>query len=237
MLPSSRTPEGERNWCPVCRKKVKVTPSTPPGDAPCPYCGHLLWFLSGEPASFTLPADPPRLVWPKPAEWPRSKRKLSKEEEFELLVASALRILADGDHDRAIEMLSSAVRARPRDTCYRRLLETAELIKRHNSETQTVPDLQQWICSNRFSLNAVSEQEDLGQSMVDERGAQDNLSLQDGDAISSTRNRRHLRFSLRMLLLVLLIASIGMSWLAVRLLNSQELVNLIDNWLRQQGFR
>ena len=41
----TRTPEGEPNHCFVCRRDVVIEPSTEPGrDAPCPYCGHLLWF-------------------------------------------------------------------------------------------------------------------------------------------------------------------------------------------------
>jgi signal recognition particle subunit SRP54 len=48
MEPSSRTPEGEPNRCPVCGKAVRIDPSRPPGDAPCPHCGHLLWFGSPE---------------------------------------------------------------------------------------------------------------------------------------------------------------------------------------------
>src|SRR5436305_1437091 len=44
MKPSSRTPEGEPNRCPLCGNVVWVEPSNPPGDAPCPYCGQLLWF-------------------------------------------------------------------------------------------------------------------------------------------------------------------------------------------------
>ena len=44
MVISSRTPEGEANSCPVCGSDVKVEPSDPAGDAPCPRCGHLLWF-------------------------------------------------------------------------------------------------------------------------------------------------------------------------------------------------
>ena len=47
MQPSSRTPEGEPNRCPVCGKDLQIEPSRPPGDAPCPHCGTLLWF-SGE---------------------------------------------------------------------------------------------------------------------------------------------------------------------------------------------
>jgi hypothetical protein len=44
MVISSRTPEGEPNQCPVCRKHVRIDPSPLFGDAPCPNCGHLLWF-------------------------------------------------------------------------------------------------------------------------------------------------------------------------------------------------
>lgn len=47
MEPSSRTPEGQPNRCPVCGKDARVEPSIPPGDAPCPHCGHLLWFDPG----------------------------------------------------------------------------------------------------------------------------------------------------------------------------------------------
>jgi signal recognition particle subunit SRP54 len=44
MEPSTRTPEGEPNRCPVCGKPLQIEPSRPPGDAPCPHCGYLLWF-------------------------------------------------------------------------------------------------------------------------------------------------------------------------------------------------
>ncbi len=44
MKPSSRTPEGEDNICPVCGHAVRIEPSRPPGDAPCPDCGYLMWF-------------------------------------------------------------------------------------------------------------------------------------------------------------------------------------------------
>src|SRR5262249_52487779 len=40
----SRTPEGIPNRCPVCGSAVRIEPSSPSGDAPCPTCGHLLWF-------------------------------------------------------------------------------------------------------------------------------------------------------------------------------------------------
>lgn len=44
MVISSRTPEGRPNQCPVCGSDVRIEPSDPAGDAPCPRCGHLLWF-------------------------------------------------------------------------------------------------------------------------------------------------------------------------------------------------
>jgi hypothetical protein len=44
MTPSSRTPEGRPNRCPVCGQAVVIEPSAATLDAPCPACGHLLWF-------------------------------------------------------------------------------------------------------------------------------------------------------------------------------------------------
>src|SRR5436305_5369278 len=44
MVISSRTPEGTPNRCPVCGSHLRIEPSDPAGDAPCPRCGHLLWF-------------------------------------------------------------------------------------------------------------------------------------------------------------------------------------------------
>jgi hypothetical protein len=44
MIPSSRTPEGQPCRCPVCHREVRIEPSFPTGDAPCPHCGQLLWF-------------------------------------------------------------------------------------------------------------------------------------------------------------------------------------------------
>ena len=44
MVISSRTPEGRSNHCPVCDTHINIDPSDPPGDAPCPRCGYLLWF-------------------------------------------------------------------------------------------------------------------------------------------------------------------------------------------------
>jgi hypothetical protein len=52
MAPSSRTPEGEPNRCPVCGNAVRLDPSVPSGDAPCAFCGFLLWFSFPSDAEF-----------------------------------------------------------------------------------------------------------------------------------------------------------------------------------------
>jgi len=44
MTISSRTPEGDPNQCLVCGHYVRIEPSPGTRDAPCPRCGHLLWF-------------------------------------------------------------------------------------------------------------------------------------------------------------------------------------------------
>src|SRR5688572_28909820 len=56
MRPSSRTPEGVPNRCPVCGRRARIEPSVPPGDAPCPHCGHLLWFDGPTPGQEESPA-------------------------------------------------------------------------------------------------------------------------------------------------------------------------------------
>jgi acyl carrier protein len=42
---ASRTPEGDPNTCPICHGVIWIEPSQPSGDAPCPSCGALLWFV------------------------------------------------------------------------------------------------------------------------------------------------------------------------------------------------
>jgi DNA-directed RNA polymerase subunit RPC12/RpoP len=46
---SSRTPEGDPNQCPFCGHHVRIEPSLGTWDAPCPSCGHLLWFVERSP--------------------------------------------------------------------------------------------------------------------------------------------------------------------------------------------
>lgn len=45
MVISSRTPEGQPARCPLCQAEVRIEPALFYGDAPCPNCGSLLWFL------------------------------------------------------------------------------------------------------------------------------------------------------------------------------------------------
>jgi anti-sigma B factor antagonist len=54
MVISSRTPEGRPNLCPVCGSAIKIEPSDPAGDAPCPNCGHLLWFTWDDAGSIVV---------------------------------------------------------------------------------------------------------------------------------------------------------------------------------------
>jgi DNA-directed RNA polymerase specialized sigma24 family protein len=56
VIPSSRTPEGSPNQCPICGAELRIEPSQPTRDAPCPACGHLLWFLTSD-------SPPPGLTW------------------------------------------------------------------------------------------------------------------------------------------------------------------------------
>jgi acyl carrier protein len=48
VVASSRTPDGTPNHCPICKQAVQIEPSLPFGDAPCPHCGCLLWFIAAE---------------------------------------------------------------------------------------------------------------------------------------------------------------------------------------------
>ena len=54
---SSRTPEGVPNHCPICDGAVWIEPSQPPGDAPCPNCGTLLWFYESSTEIRIHPAE------------------------------------------------------------------------------------------------------------------------------------------------------------------------------------
>jgi hypothetical protein len=51
MTIASRTPEGESGRCPACGHRFLLEPSRPPGDAPCPACGSLVWFPAADSLS------------------------------------------------------------------------------------------------------------------------------------------------------------------------------------------
>src|SRR5262249_43612478 len=53
MTISSRTPEGHPNRCPVCRRRLRLSPSWPSADAPCPHCGSLVWFPAAKSSGVT----------------------------------------------------------------------------------------------------------------------------------------------------------------------------------------
>ena len=44
MVISSSPPQGSPDLCPVCGSEIQIDPSNPARDAPCPACGHLVWF-------------------------------------------------------------------------------------------------------------------------------------------------------------------------------------------------
>lgn len=45
MTIASRTPEGYPNVCPICGADFLLEPLFTTHDAPCPSCGHLLWWF------------------------------------------------------------------------------------------------------------------------------------------------------------------------------------------------
>jgi hypothetical protein len=55
MTVSSRTPEGQPGTCPICSASVVVEPSILFGDATCPRCGQLLWFVQISEQSIFFP--------------------------------------------------------------------------------------------------------------------------------------------------------------------------------------
>jgi len=71
MNPSSRTPEGQPNFCPICRHEVFIEPSSVTGDGTCPFCGHLLWFVEIESTELpiTFGADRAAAVPVKTGVW------------------------------------------------------------------------------------------------------------------------------------------------------------------------
>src|SRR5262245_11401409 len=74
MTIASRTPEGEPWRCPVCGNELRLDPSRPPGDAPCPHCGTLLWFPPNADEPPRLASPPLQLVF-QSSDDPRIRRQ------------------------------------------------------------------------------------------------------------------------------------------------------------------
>jgi hypothetical protein len=100
---SSRTPEGESNRCPVCGNVLAIEPSRPPGDAPCPYCGSLLWFSANrwealwvpENVASRAPATAPEPAVPDVRPAPSGHRfSFTKKTRAILVVTAALGLVA-----------------------------------------------------------------------------------------------------------------------------------------------
>src|SRR4051812_10006417 len=110
MVISSRTPEGDPNRCPICGYRCRVEPSCLSPDAPCPRCGHLLWF----------PADEHRPSKRKQALTPQARSKRSQgsptvrepEVQAARLIGRLIRRGADkfGAPGRALETRLAAVK-------------------------------------------------------------------------------------------------------------------------------
>jgi acyl carrier protein len=76
MKTPTRTPEGVPGNCPLCDAVICLEPSGPVGDAPCPYCGHLLWFvqLAGQVQYYSaedVPATRRQKIYDVIANWAR----------------------------------------------------------------------------------------------------------------------------------------------------------------------
>ena len=54
MAVSSRTPEGDSGNCPICDAEFVIEPSSTLGDATCPNCGRLIWFIRMDDAVHTF---------------------------------------------------------------------------------------------------------------------------------------------------------------------------------------
>ena len=99
MEPSTRTPEGEPNRCPVCGKDLRIEPSRPPGDAPCPHCGHLLWFPSSRATGHggeceTETKGGIRGIVAEIARLSRADVDIPRQEYFGVLIPGLVRMLA-----------------------------------------------------------------------------------------------------------------------------------------------
>lgn len=130
MATPTRTPEGESNYCPVCGHVVCVEPSRPPGDAPCPFCGTLLWYVPG-------------ISGPVPTAW-----------EY------GVKLIQEGDRNAGLQLLLNVVAHRPNDVERRRELRTlnARARERRSAIGEAVSDVLQdvWIEIRRAKSKRVA---------------------------------------------------------------------------------
>jgi tetratricopeptide (TPR) repeat protein len=135
MLPSTRTPEGEPNRCQVCGKEFRLEPSRPPGDAPCPNCGSLMWF--GAP----------------------SVRNTSRDSaKHDALFYHACQEIDNGDVDVAIAMLRFLASRAPHRVDYRRALWRAQKERGGGSIRSRLLNM-----NNRLRLARAKKKNDWGE--------------------------------------------------------------------------
>jgi hypothetical protein len=128
MQPATRTPEGEPNRCPICGHALRIEPSRPPGDAPCPHCGTLLWFAL-EPVN----QKPDPAAASKSA--PKNTRKRTPTSPQSSAVGPrvvltawqyGMSLLLRGETDAALALMQNVVSHKPDDVAQRRALRGIE---------------------------------------------------------------------------------------------------------------
>ncbi len=106
--------------CPICGHQVCLEPSRPPGDAPCPHCGTLLWF-DAEPAApkRTAPLRPARAEAAHPVS-PTPGRPLMTAWQYGTLLVKS------GQVATGLGILGNVVAHKPEDVTQRRALREIE---------------------------------------------------------------------------------------------------------------
>ena len=146
----TRTPEGERNSCPVCGHTVVLEPSRPPGDAPCPYCGTLLWFvLDPVPRVETL--------------WQHAAAMLDQG-NVEALWQQVVAMVEKGNTDVGLAILQNVVVHHPDDVGKRRALREIERrvhSRREARESLVLIEVESEICQLKRGRSATLIEWDL----------------------------------------------------------------------------
>jgi hypothetical protein len=138
MEPSSRTPEGEPNRCPVCGNATQIEPSSGSRDAPCPSCGSLLWFRLTQEGARPPSKEPGRLS---------------------AVYATAVNAASRSNHDYANVLLKQCVADDPFNPIYVRSY-TENLRKKHKNDRKGAPMAEFKTRSARNALRAAEQQQD-----------------------------------------------------------------------------